>query len=74
MKPTPKQLERQYSPFQFRYRGRKSWFYLMDGVCSFHQETPVAQSVQQNVHGLRVSRLIKALEDCGYISRAEEKA
>lgn len=65
MKPTKKQKERRDRPFRFTDEGRKSWFCLYDGVASFHQPT---EEGQQNVHGLRINTLIKALKACGYIA------
>lgn len=64
MTPTKQQKERRDRPFKFTDEGRKSWFCLYDGVASFHQPT---EEGQQNVHGLRISRLVKALKACGYI-------
>lgn len=64
MKPTKKQVSRRFRSFHFMYHGEKSWFYLCPDSCSFHQE---GVSSQQNVYGLRVQRLIKALVECGYI-------
>lgn len=67
-KPTTKQLKRRRIPFKFSFQGNKSWFYLddeHDGIgCSFHQ---VQESGQQNVHGLPITKLLKALKACGYI-------
>lgn len=65
MKPTNKQKERRDRPFRFTDEGRKSWFCLYDGVASFHQPT---EEGQNNVHGLRINTLIKALKACGYIA------
>lgn len=64
MKATRRQKARRDRPFTFTAEGQESWFYLLDGTASFHQPTPAGQ---HNVHGLRISRLIKALKACGYI-------
>lgn len=69
MKPTKQQRSRRFSSFKFMHRKQTSWFYLFDGTASFHQPTKEGQQVgQQNVHGLRIKTLLKALKACGYIA------
>lgn len=67
MNPTKKQKYRRYRSFPFVYDGRRGWFYLCQDGASFHQPGENGAS-QQNVIGLRISRLVKALKDCGYIA------
>lgn len=66
MTPTKKQKERRHSSFPFVYDGRRGWFYLCDGTASFHQ--PGRDGRQQDVFGLSINRLVKALKACGYIA------
>ena len=64
---TKQQIERSYSSFKFKYQGRESWFYLIERRgCSFHQ---VTSNGQKDVYGPSVTRLIKALVECGYIEK-----
>lgn len=64
---TKKHQERRLRSFKFTFNGGESWFYLHPDGCSFHQTNKY--KVQQNVFGLPVSRLIRALEACGYITQ-----
>lgn len=66
MKPTKQQKDRRDRPFQFTYEGDRSWFCLWEGGASFHQAGK--NHGQQDVSGLPINRLIKALKACGYIT------
>lgn len=65
MIPNKKQRSRRFTSFKFTSRKQPSWFYLCEDGASFHQ---IAEDGQHNVHGLRISTLIKALKACGYIA------
>lgn len=65
MTPTKQQKDRRDRPFQFTYEGGRSWFCLWEGGASFHQTGK--NHGQQDVFGLSINRLIKALKACGYI-------
>ena len=66
MKATIRQKERRRRSFPFVYDERRGWFYLDQGVASFHQ--PGRDGIQQDVFGIPIERLLRALKACGYIA------
>lgn len=67
MKATTRQKERRRRSFPFVYDGRKSWFYLCEDGASFHQRGREDEG-QEDVFGVPIERLLRALKACGYIA------
>lgn len=68
MTPTKQQKERRRRSFPFVYDKRRSWFYLDQGMASFHQPGSDVDGRQQDVFGIPIERLLRALKACGYIA------
>lgn len=53
---------------------RQRWFYLtQNGHCSFHEAAGVGNDTQQDVHGISVTVLLRALQQRGFLRQWDRK-